>query len=249
MSNEKQFLSFVNENISFVPDYSLIKSEVNEERLINKTFQVKNVNTRKEIFLKSLKLVIYTICICLISVFLTILIQQQLNNDISVGDVSPNKLDEEYLEESFDTFVAFGGGSRNMFSIDLLINSNLIKQEDKKALSDYTASCSGANNRYYNIYLGVKNGKDIIELHHLSKPYKIFKFSSNLDYTFDTIIQEIEELSGEKLNKEFLLGSNNDPLIGEETLGIVADFKKNENGQYSVYFKSILNGKLYMIDK
>ena len=50
------------------------------------------------------------------------------------------------------------------------------------------------------------------------------------------------------MDKEFLLGSNSDPLTGEETLGIVVDFKKNKSGQYSAYFKSLLNGWLYVID-
>lgn len=244
MNSEKQFLNFVNENISFIPNYNLIKSRIDEENL-NHQEQIHSVE-RRRVFWKSLRLAIYTICICIISIVSTLLIQNYISGQ-STGDVSPGKLDAAYLEENFDTFVAFGGGSRNMFSVDLLLNSNLINEEDKKVLSDYNSTCKG--NKYYNLYLGVKDGKDIVEFHHLSKPYKILQFSSNLNYSFEAIIQEFEELSGEQLSKEFLYESNSDALTGEETLGIVVEFKRNENGVYSIYFKTTLNGKVYTIDK
>lgn len=199
--------------------------------------------------LKILIITIYSICICMISVFSTIMIQKNVSSEYTSGDVSPFKLNAEYLEENFDTFIAFGGGLRGMISIDLLLKSNLINDQDKKVLSEYNEACKGTNNRYYNIYLGVKDGKDVVELHHMSKPNRIFKFSSNLNYKFELIIQEIEALSDEKLNKEFLQDSNTDSITGKETMGIIIDFKSLENGLYSVYFKCTLNDRVYIIDK
>ncbi|MBD5390893.1 hypothetical protein HDR67_02695 [bacterium] len=199
--------------------------------------------------LKILIITIYSICICMISVFSTIMIQKNVSSEYTSGDVSPFKLNAEYLEENFDTFIAFGDGLRDMISIDLLLKSNLINDQDKKVLSEYNEACKGTNNRYYNIYLGVKDGKDVVELHHMSKPNRIFKFSSNLNYKFELIIQEIEVLSDKKLNKEFLQDSNTDSITGKETMGIIIDFKSLENGLYSVYFKCTLNDRVYIIDK
>lgn len=253
MNKDKIFLDFVNKNIEFQPDYDLISSKIEAEQYINKSkaikkpFKVGFGFNRKKILIRGLIIALYTLCICIVSIFSTLIVKNRLDNSSLSGDVDPSKLDAEYLEQHFDVFVAFGGGAKKMFPVDLLLNSDLIKEEDKLILSDYNSTSKESNNIFYNVYLGVKNGKDIVELHHLSKPYKTFEFSSNLDYTFESIIYEFEELSGKKLTQDFLCGADGNK--SRETQGIFVDFTLLEDGTYGVYFISTIEDRIYAVDK
>ncbi|MDE6414381.1 MAG: hypothetical protein K2K48_03115 [Anaeroplasmataceae bacterium] len=251
MNKDKGFLNFVNDNIEFQPDYDLIASKIEAEQYLNNSKSIKksfknSFDFKKKILIRSLIIFLYTVCICIISVFSTLLIQYNLDTN-SQHNADPSKLDAKYLEEHFDIFVAFGGGPTEMFPIDLLLNSDLIKEEDKPILSEYNSSCKGFNNRYYNVYLGVKDGKDVVELHHLSDPYKIFEFSSNLNYSFESIIYDFEKKSGENLTQDFLCGADLDK--SRKTQGIFVDFKFLEDGSYGVYFISTIKDRVYIIDK
>lgn len=209
----------------------------------------KKINNR---LVKILILTIYTSIICIISVMTTMLV---LNHNISnngailEGGVSPCKIDKKYLNEKFDQFIAFGSeSSKQMFNIDLLLKSNLIDDEAKSELIEF-AKPYDSKSIYFNIYLGIKNGIDIVELHLLVSPYNLFAFKSNLAYSYESILNEFELMCGEKLSDDFLTGSTYDPSIGVETSGILINFNEGKDGLSSIYFKTTINGKVYVISQ
>ena len=214
-----------------------------------------NSNKRKKSIFKGLIVVAYSICICLISVFSTILIRNHIYgqpynylDDLRNNPATRKITDMEYYDKYFDKFVAFGSASNNPYYIDAILYSNLITKKDKSFLSRQKI-------QYFNIYLGSKDGVDIILINSLDEPSKVFTFESVLDYKFESIIKEFEEMSGEKLTDAFLIGSNYDSSLRHETLGIIVEFKRIDDnfdeGMYSfdIYFKTTINGKVYAIDK
>ena len=209
----------------------------------------KNSIKRRQYIFKGVVITTYTICICLMAIFSTILIRNHMNESSdSPGDVAPFKL-KNYINESFDRFVAFGGHgvSEGRLPIDVICNSNLITEEDKKILLDYKAAHSNSW-MYFNIYMGVRDGKDIIELHHMYEPWDGFIFESKLNYPLESIITEFEEVSGVELTKEFLNGCILDAMF-RQTLGILVDFKYTENNTYEIYYRATINDKVYIVNK
>ncbi len=238
-----EFISFLNSSLSFSPNYDDIKNKIDIEQFLKKDYKKINL-------IKYLKLAIYTVFICIISIFTTIMLKDGLFTSSGAGDVSPLKLDEKYLEENFDSFFAFGSGSPiNLLTIDIIINSNLIDDSDKKILKNYKREYKNTRNyEFFNLYLGEKNGKDIIILSPLGEPKISFTFKSNLNYTFNEVKKEFEDMSDKKLTKEFLYGSKFDNTLKREIMGIIVSFKKIEE-KYIPYYTMELDGKIYIIDK
>lgn len=241
MKENNEFFSFLNSSISFSPNYNDIKFRINES-----LFKEKN---RKSLnCLKLLKISIYTIVICLVSVFTTITIKNNMYSQSN--DVSPGKESVIFLEENFDEFFAFGSGSPvNMFTIDIIMNSSLIGETAKEELLKYKNEYyKESNYQYFNVYLGNKSGKDIVLLYPLGEPNIFFEFESNLSYLYKDVISEFEVLSGSKLNKAFIYGSDFDNILRKETMGIILSFK-NVDEVYIPYYTIKLDNKMYVIDK
>lgn len=243
MNKTNEFVSFLNSSLLFSPDYDNIKYRINEEQFKKKNYKIVNIT-------KYLKIAVYTVFICILSIFVTISIKDGLFTRSGAGDVSPLKLDEKYLEENFDNFYAFGSGSQiNLITIDIIINSNLIDDSDKEILKNYKREYKNKRNyEFFNLYLGEKNGKDIIILSPLGEPKISFTFKSNLNYTFNEVKKEFEDISDKKLTKEFLYGSKFDNTLKREIMGIIVSFKKIEE-KYIPYYTMELDGKIYIIDK
>lgn len=196
-----------------------------------------------------IKCFIYTVVISIITVLLTLSTINMIKNkkDSSQNKMEYKKLDDERLSIIFDDFFAYGSGKMNTyFTINLLLKSNLIKEEAKEELVTFLNE-QDLSNANCKVYLGVKDNVDIVEILTI-KPYKVFTFESNLDYSFKEVIEEFEESSGEKLTKEFVLDSLYDSLLYEETKGIILRFSNNE-GLYVAYYQSTINGKIYTIIK
>ncbi len=195
---------------------------------------------------KYLKLVMYTFLICIISVFTTIIVKNSTSSsstgNIKSKEVNYGKLDVEYLEKNFDKFFAFGSGNLGrLIRLDAIRKSNLISDSDKEILKKY-------GNDVCNIYLGEKNGIDIVQITQLHKPYKIFTFNSNLDYSFKDMLEIFEEQSQKKIEKEFLYDSDFDDILRKELSGIIVSFKK-EGDLYVPYYTMLLDGKMYVVNK
>lgn len=240
MKENNEFISFLNSSISFLPNYNDIKFRLNED-------QFKNYK-KSDNYIKILKLSIYTIIICLISIFTTIIVNENKNS--ASNDVSPGKESIQFLEENFDEFFAFGSGSsNNIFTIDLIINSTLINNNSKEELLKYKNEYYKKRNfQYFNIYLGNKSGKDIVLLYPLGEPGIMFKFDSNLSYEYKDIIYEFQLMSGSTLTKDFIYGKNFDNVLRKETMGIILSFQ-NIDGKYIPYYTIELDKKIYVINK
>lgn len=238
-----EFISFLNSSLSFSPNYDEIKNKINVEQFLKKDYKKVNL-------IKYLKLAIYTVFICAISVFITIMIKDGIFISSRSGDVSPAKLGEKYLEENFDNFFAFGSPSpANKFTLDVIINSNLIDDSDKSILLKYKKEYRNKRNyEYFNLYLGEKDGNDIVILSPLGEPMISFTFKSNLNYSFDEVKKEFEEVSGKKLIREFLYGSEYDSFSGRQIMGISVIFKKLED-KYIIYYRMELDGMVYVVNK
>lgn len=242
MKDNNEFMSFLNSSIAFFPDYNELKRQINTNQFKNK--KINNYN-----LYKFFKLSIYAIIICLISVFTTVIVKENINSGVS-GDVSPGKEDIQFLEEQFDEFFAFGAGSpANLFTLDIIINSNLIDENSKGELLSYKNEYYKERNyEYFNIYLGKKDDKDIVYLFPLGEPNISFIFESKLDYKFKDIINEFEILCGDNLNKDFLYGKEFDNALRKETMGIILSFKRVDD-KYIPYYTMELKDKVYVVDK
>lgn len=194
--------------------------------------------------IRILAISIYTLCLCLLSVFLTVLIQNQKYSNNPIGPyLKPGtKADKEYLDENFDVYFAFCESTKQIYTLEVFLNSNLLSKEDKKVFADQ-------KNTYFDLNLGIKDGVDIVEITRLGYSPYVYQFKSNLNYSFESIIKEFEEMSGQKLTEEFLKGSYKDSVINSELLGIIVEFKRLENDTFGIYFRTTINGIVYVIDK
>ena len=241
MKENNELISFLNSSISFSPNYNDIKFRINETQFKNNIKKTYN-------YIKILKLSMYSIIICVVSVLCTIIVKDNMNS--IAYDVSPGKESIQFLEENFDEFFAFGSGSsNNIFTIDLIINSTLINNNSKEELLKYKNEYYKKRNfQYFNIYLGNKSGKDIVLLYPLGEPGIMFKFDSNLSYEYKDIIYEFQLMSGSTLTKDFIYGKNFDNVLRKETIGIILSFQ-NIDGKYIPYYTIELDKKIYVINK
>lgn len=144
---------------------------------------------------------------CVVSVGSTLLIsgsmradKQSAGNGGMDGAISSFRADW-LIEEYFDEFFFFSGGVRERIETDVILKTSIISETDKNTLKEY---CNGKS-RGFNIYFGVKDNKEIIVLHDISgKPYGRLVFENNLSYSYKSVVEKFEELSGEKLTQEFL---------------------------------------------
>ena len=239
MKEKNEFISFVEEKISFRPNYNDIKNKIIEEPFLKK--EKKGINISRY-----LKLATYTLFVCIVSIFTTIIIQDYHKLG-GIGNVAPSKAKEEYLNNQFDSFFAFGSASpSDLFTFDMVISSNIINENDKEKLMIDKRNKNF--NNYCNIYLGNRDGIDVVHIIQLGKPYKTYTFQSNLDYSFKDIIEKFEKASNINIDNEYLISSNYDYILKRETAGITISFKK-EGDLYKPYYIMILNGKVYMFDE
>jgi hypothetical protein len=70
---------------------------------------------------------------------------------------------------------------------------------------------------------------------------------SNLEYSFDTIINDFEQIIGQELTQEYLMSSKYDSL-GVQNNGINIHFIEVD-GVYIPYYTLRLNDKIYVLNK
>lgn len=213
----------------------------------NISFQKTNENKLINIFNgNKLKFAIYTLFVLTIGIFSTIIISN-FNGHNNSGDISPTKNVELLIDKGLiDKFIAFGPDrSTNLFTSNIILKSNIISETDKDVLRNYEGN--GYSNLFYNLYFGAKDGKDMIFLHHLGKPYDILIFDSNLDYSFQSIIDDFELQSGIALTNEFLLSSRLDST-NKQVGGIIISFNEID-GILQPLFTSFIDNKTYIVSK
>ncbi len=233
---------------SFELDFDKIRSQT-YANIESKHNELK-MKKRKIHFNYYIKLAIYSLAICAISVFAALSINNMYGDSgiVLPSDINPGKESKEYLRENFDEFVAFGSGNPSqLFTIEMISKSDLINSGDIKQLNQFLTDNRLAD-AYCNMYFGTKNGVDIVQIHVLTKPYKVFEFELKLNYKLSEIVEEFEKLSGGKISNEFLTNSCFDDILKEETEGIIIKFN-SYNGLYQIYFKASIDGKIYTVNK
>ncbi len=160
--------------------------------------------------------------------------------EFAMGYGCTTPMDKSILE-SFDKFFAFGTLSPG----PLYKSCDLLSEQDREKLKE-----AGQGFAYYDYYLGIKDGVDVVVVR---IPYNnmLLTFNSNLDYRYEDIIKEFENISGTTLTGEFLETSNYDSNMQKEMGGISLCLYKQEGGEtddtYASYFKANINGKIYVV--
>ena len=227
--------------------------------IISKVDSTKYINPTKSKFKFPIFAIIYTLLIISITIPLTLSINsyfsnnevngdssqpEEENNNFIVGDINPRK-DKNIVNDYFDEFFAFGSDSpTSLYSIDVLLNSNVLSEKNKTILSQSENSMTS----YYNLYFGIKEGVDRVILTQLSDPYEILIFQSNFDYSFSECINEFEQMSGQEITQDYLKSSNFDNTLKKETNGVIIHFKSTDNRHYAYYTINI-NDNLYVLNK
>ena len=161
---------------------------------------------------------------------------------------------EDRLEE-FDTFFAFSGSDLVSTSVALLtaeeiLASDLLSPTDKSTFEkEYKSKVKKAKGTLeFQIYLGVKDGKDMVCVRSANSNYSLveFMFESNLEYTYDSVIKEFERLSGTTLTQEFLQDCERHQVLNQPG-GITVFLVPNaEKTKYNLVFWSLINNQIYI---
>ena len=166
---------------------------------------------------------------------------------------------DEYLEEHllshlewigkqpvFDSYIAIGpeDGSKRI-SLDVLLKTNLLKEEDKNVLIEYA---NDANEKEFNhearflICFGTIEEKDYIFLadmyydetsNWIGYVTTTFYFESNLSYPFSSLADEFEDLAGDSLTNECITSYNDQNIL---ECGIAICFERLDDGTYKEYY-------------
>lgn len=230
MKENNEFMSFIDSSISFNPNYSDIKSRIDETKFRKKP-------KRKNDLIKYCLYVFYSIFICVVSVLITNAIKEKKYSD------NGNRLTEQEIKEKFDVFFAYGiGDNLTLSTLDVILQSNIISDIDKDVLLDYK---NKSNNKYndFGVYLGKKDNKDIVFLTSLNDSNISFIFNSNLSYSYQDVINEFIKKSNNDNIQDYGYSSNE----FSEDIEIVVLFKK-VNDLYVPYYTMELNGKVYIVE-
>ncbi len=222
----------------------------------NEEYQSLLENTKnKKIKYPKLKFVMYTLSVILITVFSTLFVKNIWPVKSPGGNVNPGKLVSLYENGYFDKIICFGPEVFNEhYTVDVILSSNIISEDDKNILSAYCAEQNEIQPgyvTYFNIHFGIKDGKDQVLICALNDPGKnqgkLFNFDSNLEYSFESIISDLEIMTNTKFTDEFLAKSKYENY--KQVMGIVLDFNLNDEGIYVPYYKVIVDDKVYVLNK
>ena len=240
-----KFLSY-GQNID--QNFNNIRNSVEYQSLFENT-------TEKNRKYPKLKFVMYTLSVILITIFSTVLIKNHWPFNNQTSAVDPGKISSLVPRGYFDKTICFGPEIFDaLYKVDVILNSNIINESDKQILKDYCArqnEIKPGHVNYFNIHFGIREGKDIVLIGDLTSVDKhergTFNFECNLDYTFESIILELENMTGIQFTDEFLDSSKYEN--NRQVMGIVLDFNLNDEEIYVPYYKVIVDDKVYVLNK
>ena len=229
-------------------DFNNIKEKDEYQVLMNE------LNYKKTKY-KKLKFIMYTLSVILITVFSTLFVKNIWPVKSPGGNVNPGKLVSLYENGYFDKVICFGPEVFNkLYTVDIILSSNIISEDDKSILSAYCEEQKEIKPgfvTYFNIHFGIKDGKDQVLISALNDPGKnigkAFNFDSNLEYSFESIISDLEIMTNTKFTDDFLAKSKYENY--KQVMGIVLDFNLNDEGIYVPYYKVIIDDKVYVLNK
>jgi hypothetical protein len=174
----------------------------------------------------------------------------------NIRDIDTGKVAYELIQEGYmDQVIAFGPTDyRQLFTIEQIINAQLLRESEVLEVKNYYASQEPKwyifqRTTYFNIHMGIKDQQDIIIITHLFKPYRMFIIESPLNYTFRSIVEEFETLSGQTLSEDFLHNRyqySNPEIYSGISMNII---QNEETQRMEVIYRSIIDGIEYEIRK
>ncbi len=248
---------------NFESNFSKIRDNEKYQSILAK-FENKKMKYRK------LKLVLYTVSVILVTSFSTIVIHNLIKDNTDpdildtgkkdddlnhqVGSVYPGKAKNIVQSGIFDKLICFGPEVYlNLYQADTILNSNMISENDKVALKEYLLNQQNekaGHINYFVVYFGIKDDKDIIllvDVSPINNGAKSFYFESNLNYRFESIISDLEQMTNTTITDEFLQDAKYEN--GKQVAGIILDFNQDENGVNIPYYKVIINDQVYVLNK
>lgn len=204
---------------------------------------------------KLISLLAYSLIICIISITSTLLIYKKMEQANVIKRPRDVFLEEhlffhlQWIGKSpvFDSYIAIGpevGSDR--ISLDVLLKTNLLKEEDKNALIEYENSAKEKEANHearFLICFGIIEEKDYIFLADIyydettvwnSYVATTFYFESNLPYSFSSLSNEFEQLAGDVLTNDCITSYNDQNVL---ECGIAICFEEKGDGSYQEYYK------------
>ena len=204
-----------------------------------------------------------TLSVILITVFSTLIIDKYLiGNNGAEGMTFPGKLN--LVERGYvDKIICFGPEKFAFpYKENVILNSNIINEQDKEIFRKYIEEqnkLTTKDKNRFTIYFVIKEGKDMIridDVNPIDNGLETFYFESNLNYSFESIINDLENMTNIKFSDEFLNSEIDvyDGIVGDLnsiTLvkGIILNFNLNDEGIYVPYYKVIIDDKVYVLNK
>lgn len=224
----------------------------------------------KKIKFRKLKFVLYTMSVILVTSISTIvinnLIKYNKEPDIldtgkpdnkenhQAGSVYPGKESNIVKNGILDKLICFGPEVYlHLYQEETILNSNMISENDKVVLREYLLDQQNKKKghiNYFVIYFGIKDNKDIVlivDVSPVNNSAKSFYFESNLSYSFESIIKDLEQIINTTITDDFLQAAKYEN--GKQVAGIILDFNQDENGVNTPYYKVIINDQVYVLNK
>ena len=251
--------SYLNENITLSLDYDKdIKSKIHLDTSVNHSI----LSHHKQIkIIKKLNfwlLIVGLAFLLFVVTPISIIRVRHARHDM----ITPGK--STYLiEDTFDKFFAYGPRPIDdetylpkhpfssilekpeyLLSYDILLKMNMFDDEGISKIKDERSKYLWHRFIYndgsflFNLYMGIKDGKDIILLRNQSHPTDELVFESIYNYSFSDIINRFEDMINEKLSDEFLNNKNT---------GIYVDFYIKDEIYMPIYVLEY-NSNIYKID-
>ena len=207
--------------------------------------------------IKYIKMFAFVMILLLVSTS-SIMIYRGTVNEYARNTIAPPR--DEYFEDHlfmylqfkgkypvFDSYIAVGPevGS-NRFNLNIVLNSNLLKEDDKKVLVEYSEAAKKKapdHDAKFVICFGIIEEKDYIFLADIyydetsawvGYVTTTFYFESNLSYSFSSLADEFEELAGDILTNECITSYNDQNTL---ECGIAICFEEEDDGSYHEYYK------------
>lgn len=228
-------------------NFNSIRNEVRE----NVHHSTPNIKSKQNVMPK-LKLLVLTIIMCLITVVVSVNVTKATYSDSNKNSTESyigDKLSDEKYREIFDTFVAFGNEKvGRYYGNNVLLNLDLISTKDKEVLIKYFEENESTVNDKYTIHLGIKEGKDIVYIESKNNNEIYFIFNSNLDYSFESVINNFEVMCNQELTQDILKSTSVHGVLSLYTSGIFMRLKEVD-GIYVIYYSLRIDNKLYILNK
>ena len=249
MKSSEYFIKFINDTIPVDIDYKKIKENI----IIDTKEDYSIISPKKNI---KLGIIILTFALTVLALVVPFVIPNNPRGTQIGGDSSHYYelffKSEKLISKYFDKFVAYGpdykySGSHpinigvEVYSCESsdLIKHNILSSEEITKLLEYENNSEYTKTKKYGFYFGTKDGNDIILIKCHYYPYDEFIYEANLNFSFSDIIDEFEQMVGEKITDEFLINS--------ET-GIFVDFIV-DSSDYKLLFFMDYDGETYKIIK